>query len=343
MRDLSNLTIAVDLAGCPNRCRHCWLGSPRNGNMDGKALIEVARMFRESPRIKNLGVASWTREPDYRDDYRELWELEKALSDPDMAQRYELLSTWRLTRDEGYARWAAEVGPKVCQITFFGMEETTDWFMRRKGAFRDQLKATEACLNAGIAPRWQLFPTKKGLRELDDFLRLMDELQLFRRSPSFEVFINSASPEGNGWEIESLRLEEADLRLIPHELVDISRDGLDGLGRPERALIEEMRDRADPSNLDATFQCLFVDADLDVYPNIAECTPWWRLGNLRTDGVESVLGTYQNEKTPGQRANRTIPIRELAGRFGNGESARLYAEGDLLTRFLRQWGLSLSS
>ena len=315
------------------------MGSPRNADMGGETLAEIARLFRETGAVKNLGVASWTREPDYRDDYRDLWELEKALSDPGMAQRYELLSTWRLARDETYAAWAAENGPKACQITFFGMEENTDWFMRRKGAFRDQLAATEACLRAGIAPRWQLFPTKRCLGELDEFLRLMDRLELFRCCPTFEVFLNSASPEGNGWEIESLRLEEADLRLIPRTLADLSRDGLSMLGRPEHMLLEEMRHRTDPPNKDATFQCLFIDPNFDVYPNIAECAQWWHLGNLKKDGVRKILNAYQQEETPGMRVNRTIPVGLLAERFGSPKSARLYDGDDLIRRFMHQWGV----
>ena len=31
--DMSYLGVMVDMAGCPNRCRHCWLGSHKNGNM----------------------------------------------------------------------------------------------------------------------------------------------------------------------------------------------------------------------------------------------------------------------------------------------------------------------
>jgi hypothetical protein len=128
--------------------------------------------------IAELGFFSWWREPDYRDDYRQLWELEQELSSPGRAMRFELLSTWRLARDENYAKWAATLPPKSCQITFFGMEENTDWGMRRKGAFRDQLAATERLLEVGIAPRWQLFITKRCLNELDAFLRLIDDLKL---------------------------------------------------------------------------------------------------------------------------------------------------------------------
>jgi len=45
------------------------------------------------------------------------------------------------------------------------MEESTDWGMRRVWAFRDNLLATERLIEAWIAPRWQLFLTKKCLGE----------------------------------------------------------------------------------------------------------------------------------------------------------------------------------
>jgi len=169
--ELSYLGVMVDMAGCPNRCRHCWLGSHRNGNMNTRDFRDIAGQFKnwrdESGHgVDEFGFFSWWREPDYRDDYRELWQLEQELSSPDRAERFELLSTWRLARDKNYVKWAAALPPKICQITFFGLEENTDWFMRRKGAYRDQLLATERCLGAGIAPRWQLFITKRNLHDL---------------------------------------------------------------------------------------------------------------------------------------------------------------------------------
>lgn len=31
------LGVMVDMAGCPNRCRHCWLGAHKNGCMTVEA------------------------------------------------------------------------------------------------------------------------------------------------------------------------------------------------------------------------------------------------------------------------------------------------------------------
>ena len=360
--DMSLLGVMVDMAGCPNRCRHCWLGSHKNGNMTVADFRGIAEQFKNwraenGQGIREFVFSSWWREPDYRDDYRELWQLEQELSSPGLAARYELLSVWRLARDESYAKWAASLqishdksnpkwvdDPKLkaCQITFGGMEENSDWFVRRKGAFREWLLATERLIEAGISPRWQLHITKRCLHELDEFVRLMKELRLWERCEAFggkfEVFIGNGTPEGNCFEIEDLRIEEKDLPFISPELISLSRDGLN-MGKPEYLLVEEMLSRNDTSDLHAWIPCVAVNADYDVYPNIAEPTPWWRLGNLKTDGVDSIIKAYRDETTPGMRANREIPISELARRYGDPNSSRMYDGSDILCRWLHQWGV----
>ena len=346
--DMSYLGVMVDMAGCPNRCRHCWLGSHRNGHISVNEFKSIAAQFRDWRDEEGCGIAemsffSWWREPDYRNDYRELWLLEQELSSPGKAKRFELLSTWRLARDESYAKWAATLEPKACQITFFGMEENTDWGMCRKGAFSDQLIATERCLAVGTVPRWQLFITKRCLNELDDFLRLIYDLKLFERceeiGQKFEVFIGGVSPEGNGYGIEDLRPEENDLRLIPNELLSISREGTDLLGQPEYRALEELMECDTPPNMSVSLPCLSINTDYDVYPNIAEPAEWWTLGNLKTDGIHKILRNYHDERTPGMRMNRTIPVSELAKTYGDLKSKKLYDKSDLITRFMHQWGV----
>jgi hypothetical protein len=150
--------VALDMHGCPNRCRHCYLGFGTNRPLSDADFRWTARQFREylkhsSTAIDSVNFSSDFREPDFSDGYRHLYELEKALSDEEPV-RYELLSIWRLAHDKEYASWAKSVRPQTCQITFFGMEETTDWFYRRKGAFKDALTATERLLEVGMKPRW---------------------------------------------------------------------------------------------------------------------------------------------------------------------------------------------
>jgi hypothetical protein len=300
--------------------------------------------------IKKLGFSTWHREPDFRDDYRELWELEKEISSPGMVKRFELLSIWRLARDDSYAKWAAEAfrthaenGKPVCQITFFGMENATDWGVNRKGAFKDSILATNRLLEAGIAPRWQIFATKRGLGDLDAFTRLIHELDLIKRCEAigykFDVFVNCFSPEGNGFYIDHETLEEGDLEKIPQGLIDICRDSIENFDKPEYAWLEEMANENSPPNLSANMYYISINADYDAYPNIAEIAPWWRLGNLKTDGADAIIKAYRDESTPGMKANREIPISELARRYGVKNSKKLYDRSDLASRWMHQWGV----
>ena len=346
--NMDYLGVMVDMAGCPNRCRHCWLGSHKNGNMavdDFRGIAEQFKNWRDENEnaIEELGFFSWWREPDFRDDYRKLWQIEQELSSPGRAQRFELLSIWRLARDESYAKWAATLNPKACQISFFGMEDNTDWGMHRKGAFRDNITAAERLLAAGIAPRWQLFITKRALVDLDEFTRLIYDLDLHKRCESigqkFEVFIGGMSPEGNGYDLESVRIDAGDITRIPNGLVDICREGIDLLGQPENALLELLLNDNNSPNASANVHSLSVNADFDVYPNIAEPAEWWRLGNLKTDGVDKIVKAYRDETTPGMITNREMPISELARQYGDICSNKLYHKDDLVCRWLHQWGV----
>lgn len=346
--NLTNLGVMLDMAGCPNSCRHCWLGRQKNASMSIGELKEIAAEFKgwrdeEGRGIRNLGFFSWWREPDYRDDYRELWALEQELSSPGCAKRFELHSTWRLARDESYAKWAAALEPKVCQISFFGMEETTDWGMRRKGAFRDQLLATERCIEAGITPRWQLFLTKRCLGELEDFLKMIYELKLHERCKKndrkFEIFLGGIAPEGNGYELEEVRLEKQDLKLIPKKLISISREGTELLGnKTEAELFRLLLKKTRPKKMSAPMNSIAINANFDAYPNVAEPAEWWKLGNIKTDGVDKIIKTYRDETSPGMIASKTIPLNKLALKYANPASQKLYDEGDLITRMMHQWG-----
>jgi hypothetical protein len=108
----TSLTACLDMAGCPNRCRHCWLGITPNGRLHEDDLRFVAEAFR--PFTDNLSVDSWYREPDYLPEYKRLWEVERELSDTRPVLHWELMSVWRAARDPEYVPWLKSLGLKAC-------------------------------------------------------------------------------------------------------------------------------------------------------------------------------------------------------------------------------------
>jgi hypothetical protein len=246
--------VALDMFGCPNRCRHCYLGmpptqAPRMTEDDVRWVVSQFRAFKrtgeEQPLWRELRVSTWVREPDYSDDYRRLYKLEKELSDlPSQRAEWELLSVWRVARDADYARWAYSIGVRVCQISFFGLEKVTDWAHRRRGAFRDALIATERLLTAGIRPRWQWFFTKRIIPDLPGLIELSRDLRLVERCEAlggpFTLFIHCPSPDGEGWNLEHLRPTLRDLERLPSWLREQSEKHIgQPLGEPEGRLVHQ--------------------------------------------------------------------------------------------------------
>ncbi len=347
------IAVAVDVAGCPNRCRHCWLGNPPNRRVSEDVLRWVVRQFRQwrrpgeaEPFAKPLTVMTWYREPDCAPDYRHLWELEEELSDKGAAVRFELLSVWRLARDAEYAPWARGIGTEVCQISFFGLERITDYFTRRTGSFRDSLVATERLLESGIRPRWQLFLTKGVVAELDEFVALIHSLHLEERSRhlghDFEVFVNLPSPDGEAFNIEHLRPTPDVLAALPDYLAEKTRRHYSAgtleecLGRPEREWLPELSAEDEPLAPYPDRLTFMVTPDLDVFSNLGEPVPWWRLGNLMADGLGWIIHRFERDEVPGLYVSHHVPVSQLARTYGRTQSRLLYSREDLILRWLHQ-------
>ena len=60
---------------------------------------------------------------------------------------------------------------------------------------------------------------------------------------------------------------------------------------------------------------------------------------MRTDGIDTIIKAYRDETTPGMKANREMPIRKLARKYGDSTSKKLYHKDDLISRFMHQWGV----
>lgn len=343
----NKLGVALDMHGCPNRCRHCWLGSGTNRPLADDDLRWMAAQFRryvtrsDTP-IESLAVTSWFREPDFSDAYQRLHELEEELSDG-KPERYELLSIWRLARDRAYASWAKKVGPDTCQISFFGMKETTDWFHRRPGAFEDALSATERLLHVGMKPRWQIFLTAKLIPELADLLHLIDDLRLRERvrelGGEFQVFMHPPGPSGAGRGVENLLPTADEVASLPEDILAASRQhlGRQVLWRPEKEWHAQIMMEDHPPSVGEVMPetlWLQVTNKWDVYSNLGTLESWWRLGNLKKDSVDALLGRFEQDEVFGLDVLLHRPPRDLAREFGDPDSGRIYSsQSDLLALY----------
>ena len=338
------VTVCLDMAGCPNRCRHCWLGVTPNGRLYLNDLQYMAEAFH--PFAKDLSVCSWYREPDYLNNYQELFALENHLS-ATQTPHFELMSFWRAVRDPHYVPWLRELNVKACQLTLFGTEETTDYHCGRKGAYQEILKAADLLLKNGIAPRFQVFIHQENVDELP----LLEELFVKREyahrvkdiGRELAVFVHQGSCDGESEKQYGIWLTPESVKKIPDSfavstLKHFQKQNLfDVFGQTEEALYGELATEASTQDFVSTTPVFFVDKDFYVYPNISTPSPWWRLGHLKTDGCKAILKRYAAYQSPAQRIAKTVPIGDMVKAFGNESSQRLFLKDDYLSYLLNRY------
>ena len=337
-----SIIACLDMLGCPNRCKHCWLGHSPNGKLNADDLRYVAAQFR--PFTERLTVDSWYREPDYGDDYKALWALCEKLSDHyahlERYDHFELVSVWRLVRDENYAPWIASLGLKAAQLTLFGGRETTDFYTGRKHAYDELLRAIDILIENKISPRIQVFVNKQNIGELPLVEKLITDLDLENRCKAFggkfAFFLHQGSCDGENAKLYPLRVTPDDLEKIPKKLEEYTLSHFGGsdisevFGKTEKALCVKLISDDSTASYVSDEPVFLVDKDFNVYPNITCPGKAWLLGNLKTDGAKTVLENYIENKSAAQKIRATVPLSRLVRAHGDPESLRLFSEGDYI-------------
>lgn len=343
MNKLNKIIVCADMAGCPNRCKHCWLGATSNGNMSIADLEKIAYEFRNF--TDSLEVTSWYREPDFRADYKELWELEQSLSDF-KTPHFELMSYWRIVRDDTYADWLYSLGVRACQITLFGTEATTDYFVGRKGAYQEIIKAINILLEHGIAPRLQIFVNQINIDELPFIENLITDMKLVKRcqdiGQTFQVFIHQGSCDGENEKFYNSWIRETDLHLIPAFLAESSvqyskkRSIKEVFGETENILYNQLINYNQGYSLIDSSPVFYIDASFNVFPNISQPAVWWSLGNFKKDSVKDIIENYVSGNFYANRYLQNTSITDLVKKYGNPDSLRLFSKSDYIIYLLNQ-------
>lgn len=326
------LSLVVDMYGCPNRCRHCWIGHMPNREMEKNADVWLVNYFK--PYFSNITYYSWLREPDYCNDYKQRWRKDNQLSIGTLPERFELASFWRLVRDPHYIHFLKEVGVKKVQLTFFGMEKMTDKYVGRKGAFHELLRATEILITNQISPRWQAFINEENISEIMELQNLAKTLKLKERCHNFQgeftFFVHEGSCDGENRKLYDIRIEKQNIpaSLIPYYL------------NYENVLSEQVCCRllmGDTSNVvhhNENLIVLYISNSYDVFFNFTHMSEPWKIGNLKVDRQEEIIRRIVEEDTPALNLAKTITVGGLVEKYGNKQSQKVFSINDFKTYLL---------
>lgn len=315
------LNLVVDMYGCPNRCRHCWLGHMPNRKMEDGADTFIVDYF--APYFDQIAYYSWLREPDYCDDYKERWQRDLLISQNAVPERFELASFYRIVRDPDYIPFLKSVGVKKVQLTLFGLKETQDRYVGRQGAFEEVLLATDLLIGGGITPRWQCFINEENR---DEILKVYDIAKAIRREkcPGLEFFVHEGSCDGENRKLYPVRIQKSH---IPEELKEVYL-GYDEL-LTERECCNMLKDDGSgpvfPIGEEIT---LNISNRYDVYYNFTHMTEPWRIGNLKNDDPEEIVQSILKGDTPALRAAKACTWAELMKQYGDPSSERAFNPDD---------------
>lgn len=335
MHKLNKITVCLDMAGCPNRCKHCWIGISNTKPMKIHCMTDIAEAFRKF--ASEFSIHSWYREPDFRADYKRLFELENQLS-TNKKEHYELASFWRIVRDSEYVKWLYDVGVRKCQLTLFGDEDTTDFYVGRKGAYREILSAINILLDHNIAPRIQLFVNQDNISKMDGIVTLCREMDIEKRCmgihQKFELFVHAGSCDGENKDLYHVRVEPDDLLLLPEYIIDKTLDYMKGeniqeiFGYEEKKYCNEALDWEEYSYTVSEEPVFYIDGNYDVYPNATTPYTWWKIGNLLKDGCCKILNRYKTKNFFAAEMIEQTSFEELISLYGNKESKKLFTQED---------------
>ena len=333
-----SILLAADMYGCPNRCKHCWLGHMPNRKMEEGADEWIVDYFK--PYFDSICFYSWLREPDFCNDYRARWRKDIELSVNAAPVRYELASFWRIVRDPEYVKFLKEVDVKVVQLTFFGLEEMTDKYVGRVGAFRELLKATELLLENGIAPRWQAFIYEENKKEIVELLQLSEQLRLKERcqgfGQEFKFIVHTGGCDGENRKRYDIWIEKDNIPevLIPYYL------NYDSLLTEKECCELLSEDTAHRVRHNGAVIVLQISNTYDVFFNFTHMSKEWKIGNLKTDDQKELIRRIVEEDIPALNLARKVTMKELVAKFGDRHSNKAFQMSDykdyLLNRYLEE-------
>ncbi len=325
------LILAFDMYGCPNRCLHCWIGHMPNVLPEDGADDFVASYF--YPYFERIEFYSWLREPDFCPDYRQRWEKDKALSKNAEPERFELASFYRIARDDGYIPFLRSVGVKKVQLSFFGLKETQDRYVGRRGAYEEIMLASEKLIKGGVIPRWQCFINEENKKEI---ISIYETAKRIRETvcAGLEFFVHEGSCDGENEKLYPVRIEKDH---IPDELIPVYH-GYDKLKTEEECCLLLENDGTSPCFETGDEITLYVSNKYDVYYNFTNMTKPWIIGNLKEDEPDLLTEKIINGDTYALKKAKECSWSGLAAKYGDKTSKKAFETDDykmyLFNRYL---------
>ena len=175
-------------SGCPNRCRHCSEegGPPIGALMSLEEVKWVVGEFERACRdtvgnVPQFRLTLDTFEPTTHREFIRLVEYVLSFIPESRRHEHEALGTngyglARRTNWEPTFYALMSLGIRSLGFAVHGVEEEHDWFVRRKGAYRDIEIAAQRALAVGMTVQVQVYPSKRNLKQFPAMVEAVQKM-----------------------------------------------------------------------------------------------------------------------------------------------------------------------
>jgi len=341
------LVAMIETGGCPHMCPHCARSGGPTRKMPHDEIKGIAAQFRYvvaaiDNDLSEFIVYLWALEPDFRDDYRQLWDIANELSDSEHRHGEEV-SILRLNSDGGYVEWLKSVGIDHALITFFGHRRTHDGIVGNSGSFDARVEGMRRLVDADIPVDWRLMFTPDIVPDLRQLMELGENMGLpelaEQKGRIWRPVLGEIAPTGRGWNMDERRPAKRHLDEVRNEF---GQDRLEVWGTETEGDLtaQFLRNRVLTEDDDEEV-FLLVDSSHRVFPQLGQFEPWFCIGDLDRDAPELIIDKYDSPSGSfGQSFIFGDGPARLAKLYGDIRSDRLYQPGSLVAKWIRTHWLS---
>jgi hypothetical protein len=342
---VGEVRLAVEVAGCPTVCRHCWAQGTPYGEMPLEDAAYVLDAAAEACAGEGLALAAYpmhevaahSRAP----------EVLRLFADRVGAHELEPLSTTGVplaVRDDWreLLETARELGTTTVWLALHGAPADHDRVVNRPGAYQETKVAAARIHAAGLRVGCNVFVTKANLERFDELAGAVDGLDLDEESWEPAAFY----PTRRGRRYGVLQPGLDDLGPVAervHSRTSLWREHWTRLSDfAEASWMRKALDGGWPSTNGAPAARLVCRPNLDLHAGNAGLYGA-KHGNLRRDGARAVLQSALAAEPTGDAELFFGPARppaahELAERHGNPEGREVhFAAASMRNRWLERW------
>jgi hypothetical protein len=342
---VGEVRLAVEVAGCPTVCRHCWAQGTPYGEMPLEDAAFALDAAAEACASEGLALAAYPMHEVAA--HSRAADVLRLFADRVGAHEFEPLSTtgvplalrddWRELLDT-----ARDLGTTTVWLALHGAPAEHDRVANRPGAYEETKAAAARIHDAGLCVGCNVFVTKANLERFDELADAVDALDLDEEAWEPAAFY----PTRRGRRYAALQPDDDDLphvaeRVLPR--TSLWRAAWTRLaehteaGWVRRALAGDW-----PSSNGAQAIRLVCRTSLDLHSgNAGLYGP--RHGNLRDDAASAVLrravahGPVADEELFFGDA-RTPSVVELAERYGDAGGREVhFIDASMRNRWLERW------